>query len=202
MQGTIRQQKCWWMGSLCVACLLVAGMVGYWTIYRYLYPYGRKEGAVSLPGLYLSLLAYAGDHGGWFPYSDKGPYDALQKLYDSYCPSGKELAGVSGDSKAVATALRGGKSLDASVSSWVYIQGLRLGDPERLALVWESRPGLYWNGRRNSSGARAVLLINGDITNVAAADWIGFLMWQEQMRAEVLRSRQMEETNQVSSEQN
>lgn len=156
---------------------------------RQRYPFGRHPGGVSLPGLYGSLLAYAGEHNGWFPISAKGSYDALQQLYDSYCPSGIELAGVSGNVDAVTDALRKGKSLDASLTSWVYEPGFRMGDPSNIAILWESKAGLYYDGRRNDFGGHAVLLINGDITNVPAAVWAGFLKQQEELRKAVQSSR-------------
>jgi hypothetical protein len=178
------------VGLLALALLIVGVLVfeGISKYRKYLYPYGRVWGGVSLPGLFGSLLAYAGDHDGWFPRSNKGPYDALQQLYP-YCPSGRELAGVSGNADAVSNALRNGKSLDASLTSWVYVPGFRRDDPEDLAMVWESKPGLYWNGKRNNFGGRAVLLVGGNITNVPAADWAGFLKQQEEMRKAVQSGR-------------
>jgi hypothetical protein len=156
---------------------------------KYMYPYGRRGGGISLPGIYGALVAYAGDHYGWFPRSDKGSYDALQQLYDPYCPSGKELAGVSGRIDMVVDALRAGKPLDGSLTSWVYVPGFRLGDPENIAILWESKSGLYWDGRRNNHGGHAVLLVGGQITNVPAADWDNFLKQQEQLCIAVQANR-------------
>lgn len=175
--------------GIAVLGVLLACLLGVTGCQRHEYPSGRRPGGISLPGLYGSLVAYAGEHNSWFPRSDKGPYDALQQLYDSYCPSGKELAGVSGNVDVVTDALRKGKPLDASLTSWVYVPGFRMGDPENVAILWESKPGLYYDGRRNDFGGRAVLLLNGDITNVPAADWAGFLKQQEELRKAVQSSR-------------
>jgi hypothetical protein len=153
------------------------------------YPFGRRPGGISLPGVYGSLLAYAGEHDGWFPRSDKGPYAALRQLYPSYCPSGKELAGVSGNIDAVTDALRSGKPLNASLTSWVYVEGLRLDDPVDIAILWECKAGLYYDGRRNDFGGHAVLLVGGDITNVPSADWTSYLARQEKMRKTVQAER-------------
>jgi len=165
-------------------CLLAAA--AFW---KYTYPFGRRPGGISLPGVYGALVAFAGDHDGWFPRSAKGSYDALQQLYPEYCPSGIELAGVSGNISAVVDALRGGKLLDASLTSWVYVQGFRIDDPKDIAILWESKPGLYYDGRRNNFGGRAVLLISGYITNVPAAEWERFQKHQEQLRNAVLARR-------------
>ncbi len=177
--------------GLLALVLLIVGVLAFEGISRYrkyLYPYGQRGGGVSLPGLFGTFLVYAGDHGGWFPRSDKGPYDALRQL-EPYCVNGVELAGVTGNADAVSNALRSGKSLDASLTSWVYVPGFRRDDPEDLAMVWESKPGVYWNGKRNNFGGRAVLLVGGNITNVPAADWTGFLKQQEELRRAVQSGR-------------
>jgi len=190
MKKLSKLAKAWFV----VFSILLACILGITACQRHLYPHGRRPGGVSLPGLYGSLVAYAGEHNGWFPRSDKGPYDALQQLYDSYCPSGKELAGVSGNVDAVTDALRKGKPLDASLTSWVYVQGFRMGDPGNVAILWESKPGLYYDGRKNDFGGRAVLLLNGDITNVPAADWAGFLKQQGEL-SKVVQSNRITSTN-------
>ena len=126
-----------------VATLTVMGcvsmLIGY---HKHVYPYGRKPAGISLPGLYGSLLAYAAAHKGWFPESGNDPFVALQLLYSEYCPTGRELAGVSGDVQKVVTALQKGEKLDSTLTSWVYVPGLRRDDPRDIAIVWESEPGL------------------------------------------------------------
>ncbi len=101
---------------------------------------------------------------------------------------------MSGNVDAVTDALRKGKLLDASLTSWVYVPRFRTGDPENVAILWESKPGLYYDGRRNDFGGHAVLLLNGDITNIPAADWAGFLKRQEELR-KTLQSSRIASTN-------
>lgn len=163
---------------------------------KYLYPYGRRPGGVSLQGVYGTLLAYASDHDGWLPQSEFGAYDALQRLYE-YCPGGRELAGISGNMEEVASSLKNGEQLDSSLTSWVYVPGFRLGDPDNIAILWESRPGLNWDGRRNYFGGRAVLLLGGSLTNVPASSWKSFLAQQDELRKTVLKPRPMD-TNSFS----
>jgi len=58
------------------------------------------------------------------------------------------------------------------------------------SLLWESKSGLYPNGKRNSFGGHAVLLISGDVTNVPAVEWENFLKHQEQLRSAVQANRE------------
>ena len=153
---------------------------------RWLYPFGRK--AALLPSMWGGLAAYATDHGGWFPYSAQGSYPALAKLYYlNYCTE-TDLAGVSGSIDHSTAALRHQSSLSGA-TSWVYFPGLRIDDPGEVAILWERSPGYYWNGKRNFFGGRPVLFANGAISNIAAADWPGFLGKQEQLRRSTLHLR-------------
>ncbi len=166
---------------LALLCLLAgaSAAVGY---RMFLYPHGRREGGTSLPGMYGALLTYAQEHNGWFPGGTQDPYQALQLLYPEYCPSGRELAGVSGSPAKTAYALSSGTPLGSNLSTWVYVSGLRSDDPGALAILWDSKPGLYQDGRRNSFGGRAVLFVSGNISNVPAMDWDRFERKQRELR--------------------
>ena len=133
--------------------------------------------------MHSALLAYASEHYGNFPDSNKGSYDALQKLYPEFSAAGIELAGISGDTEAVVAALSRQTSLNQSLTSWVYLQGFKNDDDPNIAILWESRGGLYPNGRRNFFGGHAVLFIGGVITNIPAADWENFMKQQEKLRS-------------------
>lgn len=150
--------------------------------YRYMYPYGRRP--CSLRCIHGALVTYASEHHGKFPASTDGNLSALSRLYPEFTPSGIELAGLSGDIKGTIAALQKGVPLTENLSSWVYVQGFSIHDDPRIAILWESRQGLFSNGRKNLFGGRAVLLIGGDITNVPAADWPRFLEKQEKIRKE------------------
>lgn len=125
--------------------------------------------------VHAALMTYAHDHDGVLPVSDKGPLDALQKLYPEYIPMGRELAGLSGDIDGVEQSLKLGEPLTQKLSSWVYVSGLKNSDNPQLAVLWESRAGYFANGKRNPSGGRVVILLGGDITNVPVARWGDFL---------------------------
>ncbi len=155
--------------------------------YKYMYPFGQRSS--TLPCLYGALFAYAVEHNGNFPDSGTNAYEALQRLYPDYTPSGIEFAGISGNIDNLVNALRSKARLSQSLTSLVYIPGLNQNDPPNLALFWESQAGLYPNGRRNFFGGHAVMLVGGTVTNVAAADWASFLNWQEHLRKAALAKR-------------
>jgi hypothetical protein len=152
----------------------------------YLYPFGRRP--CTLQCMFGGLGQYAFEHDGWFPNSNRGPFRALQQLYPTNC-SAMELAGVTGNIRAVERALEQGKALDGSLTSWVYIPGLRNDDPPDIAILWESRSGFYADGRRNFVGARPVLFLDGATTNIPAARWDTFVRNQEQMRMALFAKR-------------
>lgn len=127
----------------------------------------------------MALAAYAHNHQGWFPSSTNGPAAALQSLYPDYSPTGTELAGISGDIPAAVEALRAGRPLDSTLTSWRYVAGLRDDDEPNLALLWEAKSGLRADGRRNLGHTRAVILVSGIIVDVAEKDWPKFLEEQE-----------------------
>ena len=124
---------------------------------------------------------YAADHNGAFPRSTNGPYAALQELYPDYVGLGYELAGLSGPWETITNALVQKTPLDATLTSWVYVQGLRSTNHPRTALFWESKAGLYWSGRRSPSGSRAVMLLDATVTNALPADWAPFQQYQSNL---------------------
>lgn len=164
--------------GLVLGLLALGGLAGYFVMY----PHGRRP--CTLRCMHSALLAYAADNLGNFPESSKDDYDALSKLYPEYAPSGIELAGISGNVEATVDALQNKRSLDSSATSWVYFQGFNKNDDPRIAILWESKAGLYPNGQRNFFGGHAVVFISGDITNIAAVQWNDFVKDQAKLRNE------------------
>jgi hypothetical protein len=134
------------------------------------------------------LQNFATDHAGWFPKGSNS-CEALCQLYPDYTDYGIELAGLSGNIRAVTNALQNRLSIEG-LTSWVYVPGLRADDDPRLAILWESKTGLKSNGKRAHNDARPVLLLSRDITNVPSADWENFLKHQEQLRKAVQANRE------------
>jgi hypothetical protein len=133
--------------------------------------------------VHVALMNYAADNGGAFPAGDDS-YAAFAKLYPDYSDVGAELAGLSGSIHAVTNSLVRGVSI-SNLTSWVYIPGLQEGDDMRIAILWESMPGLTQAGRTSSQRTRPVLLLDGSITNVPLANWEVFLECQARFRAQV-----------------
>lgn len=156
-------------------CATIVGIAAW----KVMFPYGYRY--CTLRCMYFSLMNYAEDHQGWFPDAVTSPM-ALQLLYPSYS-SGRELSGISGEIDSVVQNLKAGQPLSQALTSWQYTPGLRRDDNPKLAILWESKPGLYPNGRKNWQGSRAVLLINGDITNITESDWSKFQKEQETLGA-------------------
>ena len=132
--------------------------------------------------VWQALNIYAADNGGMLPTSSKSGLDALQKLYPNYTTSGVELAGLSADLEAVVHTLKAGEPLTDKLSNWVYVPGLRATDNPRIAVLWEAKFGVFPNGSRDPSGCRTVLLLGGEITNVAPSALRQFMLDQESFR--------------------
>lgn len=148
--------------------------------WKVMFPYGHRPAV--LRSMYFALMTYASDHNGKFPDDSTDNYSALRKLYPQYVKKPMELAGVSGNAQKMERALKEGVALNNSCTSWVYVPGLTTNDDPRIAILWESKEGLFPNGKRNKFGGRAVLLLGGVITNVPSDAWSDFLKNQSELR--------------------
>ena len=176
--------------AVSVAALVVMAGILYWRGYRHAYPYGPKPAA--LPIVVNALRAYASDHHQSFPNTNGDSYQSLELLYPNYL-SGAYLAGLSKDPGATELALRNGGHLTPENCSLVYVPGLFATDDQRIAIVWETRTGISFNGR--SHPGRAVGLLNGEVAQVPDGEWRQFQSSQAILRQSALRSR----TNSQSS---
>lgn len=161
------------------AFVLLAGL----SVHRYYYPHGFRAG--KLTTFRNALEQYADDHGGWYPRGGATALGSLQKLYPKYETSG--LAGLSGNEALTAARLRGGGTLDETLSSWVYFPGFRNDDNPKVAIIWEREAGIFINGGR--ADGHAVGFVSGGVAQVPSAAWPGFLAEQERLRTEVSGSR-------------
>ncbi len=171
--------------SRLLAVVCVAAVLGGGVYYMYCYPYGLRP--AYLPSMLAALRDYAGANGGAFPAGDNGPLEALRKLYPAYMPNSHLLAGLSGDRKLINMVLKSGERLPEAASSWVYWPGLTLDDDENIAIIWESRSGLLFNGKR--SYGHAVGYIRGNLYQVPDSEWPAFLTRQDGLRRAVARHR-------------
>ena len=132
--------------------------------------------------LYSELRQYAAEHGGFFPSGPGGDATALGQLFPVYSARGKELAGLTGDINLAMRILKSGKQLTTNQTSWVYVEGLRSTDNQQVALFWEREPGVLPTGQRVQGVGHTVMLLSGQVTNIADADWSTFLDTQQSMR--------------------
>ena len=172
-------------------CALTLILVGIWGWYQYHFPFGHRDGTFRCTDAALRL--YAQDHAGRFPNESADGLRSLRLLYPEYTPSGKELAGLSGDVGSLVQALSEGKQLNTNLSSWLYFPGLEVDDDSSLALLAETKFGLFPNGSRNPSGARSVLLLGRNFTNVTKDLWDSFAAEQQRLRVAAVAKRQLKQ---------
>jgi len=176
-----------------VAVAALAG--GYFFIRHFWRPYGHREAYLRIVD--STLQNYAHDHGGWFPVGDDS-FQSLQSLYPEYFGSGVELAGLTGDIKAVSAALQNQQSI-SNLTSWSYVPNLRIDDDPQLAILWESKFGLSAAGRTILSDRRPVLLVNQAITNVSREDWPSFWEYQKQLQRIAASKREVPRAGESNS---
>lgn len=170
--------------AVSAVALVVVGGILYWRGYQHAYPYGPKPAA--LPIVVNALRVYASDHHQSFPNINWDSYQSLEVLYPNYL-SGNYLAGLSKDSRKTELALRNGGHLKPENCSLVYVPGLFATDDQRIAIVWESRTGIAFNGR--SHPGRAVGFLSGEVNQIPDVEWEQFLSNQSFLRQSALRSR-------------
>jgi hypothetical protein len=124
------------------------------------------------------LQFYALDHGGDFPVHTNGYGDALLLLAedDTFyfdCLTGP---GFSGD--VLRNAKTTGTNLDEAECGRVYVQGLRDGSNQEIAILFDKlpTPGDHCHGfaRLSQPFGREVLFIRGDHQFIRNADWPAF----------------------------
>jgi hypothetical protein len=155
---------------------------------KYLYPFGHRPATFIC--MEQGLRNYADVHDGFFPDSDRGALDALQKLYPQYVDA-YLLAGITGDPNATETAIKLGKPLNKAMTSWVYFPGINQNDSADLAILYESRKGILPNGRRSSTLGHVVLFNSyPSIRAIPDSEWDKFLLEQESLRKSTVSSRE------------
>lgn len=133
------------------------------------------------------LRSFAADNGGSFPAGQE-PLQALTKIYPKYLVDPNPLAGLSGDRRLLKRELSTGSKISPQACSWVYWPGLRIDDSPEIALIWESRSGLRFNGTR--AEGHEVGFVDGSMRQVPDAAWASFVAEQKHLREKVLRSRE------------
>ena len=133
-----------------------------------------------------ALRSYAQDNDGDFPGGENS-LQALSLIYPDYIKHVQHLAGISGDEKLAERLIASGRKLDSVSSSWIYHLGLRSDDLPNIAIIWESREGLGFNGKR--AAGHAVGFVDGSMRQIHSSKWRAFCEEQQILRSEVLKSR-------------
>ena len=167
-----------------IAIIAVAFLVG---AQLWLYPFGNRRCALMC--MYSPLSTFAYDHGGRFPCSKNGAFDALSQLYPEYTPCPEVLAGISGNRKALAECIKLGKAFSEIECGWVYFQGMSVTDNPKIAILWDRIGGVSGDGRRDLKGRHPVLFIDGDIQLVKKEQWDLFVKQQQELRFDAERHR-------------
>lgn len=164
-----------------VVAVFTAGFVAF----RREYPFGVRT--CFLPCVLSALRAYAAEHDGWYPRGADTPLQALLALYPRYTPAAN-LAGLTGDIAELTSALKRGVPIADGKSSWTYVPGFRDDDGE-VAILWETRDGVRFNGARGPLGSHAVGFADGSHRQIAGGDWDEFTHQQASLRDTILRGR-------------
>ena len=93
------------------------------------YPFGWSHCCDKF--IAVSLLAYADEHGGWFPKGETSPEASLSLLYRRDPDIAYTLRGKTIPVDVVRERLERGELLTPETCGWHYVEGLRLGDDSR-----------------------------------------------------------------------
>lgn len=149
--------------------------------FRWYHPYGARP--ACMPCVLAALQQYAREHERKFPDTDGTPLDALRLIYPRYLTDGRLLAGISGNRKMVEFALRDQARITEEMSSWTYWPGLGMDDNPEMAVIWEKRPGIGFNGKR--ANGYCVGFVNGSFRQIPEHRWVDFLETQSKLRGEL-----------------
>ena len=150
--------------------------------------------AHCISGTGLSLLTYAEENGGRFPFHTNGYGDALLLLTNEMAGFWAGFTGPGYDGKVFAEAARTGRHIPEEACGRVYVQGLsRTNDPE-IALLFDKLPtpgGDHCNGlaRLRAPLGREVWIVGGGIKWIHETEWPQFARGQVQLLVKAGMSR-------------
>jgi len=168
-----------------LAVVLTPFILGYaW--WQHHYPYGMSHCCDAI--LYVAMNDYAIRHGGAFPAGEATPEASLSLLYREKM-DGQPLAdevllrGKTVPESVVRDILRRGELLTPDTCGWHYVEGLRIDDDYRLAILWD-KIGLDHVGGRLAEGGQDVTFVGGQRKYIPEAEWQGFLAEQSKLWAD------------------
>ena len=158
---------------LCAIALVVVGSTAYVRTHPLVFNESFFEHAHCIVGGGLSLVSYADEHGGRFPFSTNGYGDALVLVNDGW---DEALTGPGYDARVFERVRRTGENAAESEFGRVYVQGLsNTNDPE-IALLFDKLPTpggdhCHVFQRLFASLAREVWTVGGDRHVIPERDW-------------------------------
>ncbi len=154
---------------------------GWW---RYTFPYGLSHCCDMI--LYGALEDYARTHDGAFPAGETTPEASMSLLYrekTDWHADERLLRGKTVPEHVVKDILERGELLSQDTCGWHYVEGLRMDDDPRLALIWDTA-GLGHMGGRLAEGGHIVIFVDGQKEYVPEVEWEEFIEKQHKLLAD------------------
>jgi hypothetical protein len=174
MKMRLRSGWFWLVVVLLIGSFYVLGKYAVWIN-------GRHQHCIKAAG--LSLRIYASDHGGNFPSHTNGFGDALVVWAKANPGDERTLVGPGDDGRWLQEAVATGDSVDESLCSRIYVQGLNESGNREIAVLFDrfaTRGGDHsphpWSGY-----LREACLLDGSMVGIPASRWPAFASNQVQL---------------------
>ena len=123
----------------------------------------------------MSLLMYAHDNHGRFPFHTNGYADALLLVSDAWLPS---FTGPGYDAGVLERARHSGEDVPENECGRVYVQGLSETNSPKIALLFDKLPTpgdhRHFLSRIGAPLVREVLLLDGSMQVIQETEWPAF----------------------------
>lgn len=164
------RKKCWLVGLACLFGLPVVGMV----LIGFLDPFGRHQHCMKQTG--MTLVQYAFEHQGKFPFHTNGFGDALVLLLKEMGERPKLVTAPGDDGAWLQEFVQTGAYVPEERCSRAYVQGLAQDSNPEIALIFDRYPTHGGDHARCPWGPklRDVSLVGGDHKIIKERDWPEF----------------------------
>jgi hypothetical protein len=129
-----------------------------------------------------SLLIYASDHGGRFPYHTNGFGDALLLVQHAWLPS---FTGPGHSTAVFENARANGTDVNEAACGRIYVQGLSESNSHEIALLFDRTPSpgdhLHGFARMSAPLVREVGFRDGSHKSILVSEWAEFAKTQIQL---------------------
>jgi hypothetical protein len=175
--------------GLIISVAVVAGLVGAgYAKYRYIYPFGHNHCCDKQ--LHFALHDFADNNDGNFPAGEASPEASLSLVQStSELSYAYLLCGKTGSQSVAQEILDQGKLLGPDTCGWNYVEGLRIDDDHRLAILWD-KEGLGHNSERLEGGGHIVTFVGGNSDHILEKEWDVFLGEQAELFAQRKNAQQ------------